>query len=358
MGRKKHEHVKRFTCKIQGFAYTPKVNKTSKVQVDSELVTKKRAKDKLDFIEKEKIFNSIKEFFPDIKSQSCIEDIHNSRELFKLQKNIPFIMDAINAICTHGKEYIKNINSGAKYYEATIPINKFAFFAIGEHNEYKKDLVKEAERLTQVSLFNYKKYSSEIVILLDKKSCIMCIPFIISMIKFEFNEKYIENKKASEITISFYKGIWGNVVNNKKGANFLFTPFALSARMRATIKKYPELDINSHKNYRRLLLFLLKHDYLNHNYIEFDPIEMAYCCNDRLLRSYNDGKFRRKEAIEFVKKGIELFKKMESEDYLDGLKIQNENNFIILNNKKFKIMLKERINKQFKSNQRRLPFDK
>jgi hypothetical protein len=170
------------------------------------------------------------------------------------------------------------------------------------------------------------------------------------------------------VTILFFKPIFKNVVEGgETGRAFLYVPFALTAAIRATIaanegelkRKFGATGERSIDAARRFLLFLLSFDYKKGQDIIFDPVEMAYYCNDTLLRQYGadgTGKFRQGEAYRFANTNLFIYQKMQEAGYLDGLKIRRGDFFSVLGDGRFKIKLLEAINAPWKSDDNRLPF--
>jgi hypothetical protein len=306
----------------------PIANKATKIEVKNELLSPKL----INFAPVNIANTSLRENYTD-------REIKNTQTLFSMNGNVPHIIDAINGICTHRKEIIKNQNDDSQYYEVTIPIEDFLFLGLGNYTkEYRHDFLEEIRIQTTKD--------REMVTLYLDNSIMVYRPFIFSGVKFDIfdtNNK-IKSKIMASVTIQIFKPLLKDIVENNHEQFFIYVPFSLSACMKNTIRKNAvDLGIKDHKAYRRLLLFLLSADLnIKDDMIKFDPIEMGYYCNTHLIRSFEkDNKLRYKEFYLFVDKGLKLFQRMGQEGHLSGIQFKRGDFLSIVNNQ-FKIVFSKK----------------
>ena len=345
-----------------------KVNKVSKVQIKTELITPRQvASGRIKPIEIEGVFSSAPVGISGTTERQHVTEaqIRNTREIFGANARQAHLFDLLNGICTFLPKRIKNAESDSRYYEVTILQDELYDFALGPfandttYRRYVQNEIKNQRTGTDMAIY-YQRDGTEYFTIFK--------PIIVSAVEYRkptSKQNAIGGKITAEVTILFFKPLFKTIVEGGQASAFLYVPFALTAALRATVDKYAEIIRQKYRtnarssiaSIRRLLLFLLSFDYKRGAIIEFDPLEMAYYCNDALLRQYIEtGKFRRKDAYIFTNMALDIFQIMQEEGYLDGLKIRRGDFFTVLRDGRFRIKLIESINAPWKAESKRLPF--
>lgn len=350
------------------FGRAPKVNKVSKVQTDTEMMTPKLVDaGKISALSIEEALSIAPVGISGTEDRECYsqEQIKNTRSVFGANARQSHLFDVLNGVCTHARHLIKDSAKDAKYYEAELTMEELFYYGLGDfadNRTYRDYLLKEIQtQRTGTDMAIYYERDGQAFFTVFK-------PIIVSSIEYSSptrRQNDIGGKVTQKVTVLFFKPLFKSVVEGgETGQAFLYVPFALTAALRATVtkheavirKKFGTTGQRSIDTLRRFLLFLLSFDYKKGTDIVFDPVEMAYYCNETLLRQMDDAKYRKKEAYSFADMALFIFQKMQEDGSLDGLKIRRGDFFTILRDGRFKITLLEPINAPWKSDKKRLPF--
>lgn len=362
----RQQQLKRLVWTPNGSKF-PKVNKVSKVQVKTELLNpRSTGRDMMFYVAIEDIYPSapvgiIEESERELYSDS---DILNTREIFGVNGKMAHVLDGLNGIFTHARESILGQKEEQLFYEMHVPKKDFELYCLGEYHSniaYKHYLYNEV-RNTGTKGSNMAMYYEK-----DGKSYFTVFkPIIFPAITYKeptSKQNAIGGKITDEITILAFKPLFGDLLKGTHGENWLYMPFALSARIRGTLDKHRQefierfgSSIRDIGSLRRLLIYLLSlGDFRRGTDLVFDPVEMAFYCNDSLVRSWHEGKFRRRDAYNFVNKALFTFKQMQQDGYLDGLKVADGDYFTVLPDGNYKVKLLEMVNLPWKNEMKRLP---
>jgi len=170
-----------------------------------------------------------------LNGKICKEKISISRATCNFSGAYPYLFDVISYVCTHAKQFIKEVDN---YYSVTMPYEKFLEFALDNCTGQLRYLQNELYRMDAI------KQSK--LIALDEKTSLYAMPVVLAY-KAGNRERTLSEKGKrgaeqlgkethAEIQILFLKCLFQDIKENSN--KYIDFPKAFFARLKAVEKSF------------------------------------------------------------------------------------------------------------------------
>jgi hypothetical protein len=258
-----------------------------------------------------------------------------SYHAFELASAYPYLIDALNYICTHRPVKIHREGDPTEtHYRVTLSEEQFNDYAL---DGYSGAGNRERVRVEMLKLS--KNPISKIMPLdITGRISIRTQPINVSVAfdKGEINKKTIglqnvKGKVRIGYSIEFFKPLWSPLFEGKFGHSWFLTPKAFNAKLYTCIERYKNLpafmqygELAYLSDYRRLFLYMNLHDNGIGNNLNFNALDLAKSCCPKFIDKDRNGNERLKNWYkfrQFVTKGCKLICQMGNDNVMGKVKI-------------------------------------